>query len=263
MRTKIFACLLAGLTSFGCKPNPQNTSWLALLLLDGPPQKTKEVVIARSRLRMEIGNTQARSEAPIADQSYTVTADVPPFVTFALTPSSDFGFDVTSLAWITATGQLTLSVQYNDILDDTLQGLFVRVEMLGSEGLVGQTDASYTIPLELRGADLASYQRLTTTAQVVRSWGPVVVNEVLAFQMRGDFSSAPRQSYSGEIRFELVKTVVDGNPVGSLDAFVANDNSQANRMWKNDGAGNFSDSGQALGSSGSFGVALGDLDGRR
>jgi hypothetical protein len=45
-----------------------------------------------------------------------------------------------------------------------------------------------------------------------------------------------------------------------LDAFVAND-SEANRVWVNDGSGSFSDSGEALGSSDSRAVALGDVDG--
>ena len=33
------------------------------------------------------------------------------------------------------------------------------------------------------------------------------------------------------------------------------------RVWTNDGSGTFTDSGQALGNSNSFSVALGDLDG--
>ncbi|MCH7753409.1 MAG: VCBS repeat-containing protein, partial [Planctomycetes bacterium] len=57
---------------------------------------------------------------------------------------------------------------------------------------------------------------------------------------------------------------LDGD--GDLDAFVAND-SQANRVWINQGgaqagtAGTFTDSLQTLGSSGSRGVSLGDVDG--
>ncbi|MGB0386777.1 MAG: FG-GAP-like repeat-containing protein [Ardenticatenaceae bacterium] len=54
---------------------------------------------------------------------------------------------------------------------------------------------------------------------------------------------------------------VDGD--GDLDAFVANGHAtnQANKVWLNDGMGNFSDSGQSLGNSKSRGVALGDVDG--
>ncbi len=57
---------------------------------------------------------------------------------------------------------------------------------------------------------------------------------------------------------------LDGD--GDLDVFASNRNNQANRIWINQGglqggtAGQFQDSGQRLGSSGSFGVALGDLD---
>jgi hypothetical protein len=51
---------------------------------------------------------------------------------------------------------------------------------------------------------------------------------------------------------------LDGD--GDLDAFVANNNGQANRVYTNDGTGTFTDSGQALGGSDSYGVALGDVD---
>ena len=48
-----------------------------------------------------------------------------------------------------------------------------------------------------------------------------------------------------------------------LDAFIVNQGGagQPYRIWKNDGLGNFTDSGQALGNSESYGASLGDLDG--
>jgi hypothetical protein len=55
---------------------------------------------------------------------------------------------------------------------------------------------------------------------------------------------------------------LDGD--GDLDAFIANGawyaGGRPNKVWLNDGNGNFTDSAQALGSSGSFVVALGDVD---
>ncbi len=57
---------------------------------------------------------------------------------------------------------------------------------------------------------------------------------------------------------------LDGD--GDLDAFVTNAGGSAtvapgaNRVWQNDGSGNFSDSGQILGDRESFGLALEDLD---
>ena len=51
---------------------------------------------------------------------------------------------------------------------------------------------------------------------------------------------------------------LDGD--GDMDAFVGNHN-QANKVWLNDGAGNFTDSGQNLGNSAGMDVALVDLDG--
>ncbi len=51
---------------------------------------------------------------------------------------------------------------------------------------------------------------------------------------------------------------IDGD--GDLDAFEANNNKQANKIWLNDGKGNFSEF-QNLGASDSRGVSLDDLDG--
>ncbi len=52
----------------------------------------------------------------------------------------------------------------------------------------------------------------------------------------------------------------DVNGDGDLDMVVANQG-QANRVYSNDGTGNFSDSGQSLGGNDSYAVALGNLDG--
>ena len=45
-----------------------------------------------------------------------------------------------------------------------------------------------------------------------------------------------------------------------LDAFTVHNGNGASRVWLNDGAGSFSDTGQTLGGGDSYGVALGDLD---
>ena len=54
---------------------------------------------------------------------------------------------------------------------------------------------------------------------------------------------------------------VDGD--GDTDAFVANgvSHKEPNKVWLNDGKGNFTDSQQALGNSFSYGVSLADVDG--
>ncbi|MAF65973.1 MAG: hypothetical protein CMJ84_10005 [Planctomycetes bacterium] len=51
---------------------------------------------------------------------------------------------------------------------------------------------------------------------------------------------------------------LDGD--GDIDIFVCNYFERPNRVWLNDGRGNFSDSGQALGATKSHGVALTDVD---
>jgi len=55
---------------------------------------------------------------------------------------------------------------------------------------------------------------------------------------------------------------IDGD--GDIDLVAGNGNNvvdAANTVWKNDGNGVFTDTGQALGSSGTYAVALGDIDG--
>ena len=70
------------------------------------------------------------------------------------------------------------------------------------------------------------------------------------------------QSLGNSFSYGVALGDVDGD--GDLDAFVANDqypSGQANKVWLNNGSGTFSDSGQSLGSSHSWDVALGDVDG--
>ncbi|MCZ2721330.1 DUF4347 domain-containing protein [Marinomonas sp. 15G1-11] len=56
-------------------------------------------------------------------------------------------------------------------------------------------------------------------------------------------------------------TLADVDGDGDLDMIEANSFSQPNRIWLNDGIGNFTDSGQTLGNDVSYGLAVGDLDG--
>ena len=67
------------------------------------------------------------------------------------------------------------------------------------------------------------------------------------------------QSLGASFSTSIYMGDVDGD--GDLDMVVANYNLQANKVYLNDGAGNFTDSGQNLGSSNSHGIELGDIDG--
>ena len=70
-------------------------------------------------------------------------------------------------------------------------------------------------------------------------------------------------SLGGSTSFSVFLGDVDGD--GDLDAFVTNsgqgNDGDGNKVWLNNGSGVFADSGSSLGSSASFGVSLGDVDG--
>jgi len=85
-------------------------------------------------------------------------------------------------------------------------------------------------------------------------------NKVWLNNGSGDFTDSG-QSLTMGMTLSLGVALGDVDEDGDLDAFVTNFSSQPNRVWLNNGSGNFTDSGQSLGSSDSFGVALGDVDG--
>ena len=59
----------------------------------------------------------------------------------------------------------------------------------------------------------------------------------------------------------LLQARADLDGDGDLDLFITNENSEPNEIWNNDGTGTFTNSGQALGTSNSKNVSLGDIDG--
>ncbi len=91
------------------------------------------------------------------------------------------------------------------------------------------------------------------------SWG-AGANKVWTNNGVGVFTDSA-QSLGTSNSTGVVLADVDGDT--DLDAFVSNVSGQANRVWLNTGvnSGAFTDSGQALGTYNSWGVAMADLDG--
>jgi hypothetical protein len=95
---------------------------------------------------------------------------------------------------------------------------------------------------------------------VPNSYGVVMLNDGI-----GNFSKANEFFMYDGYSMDLSLADLDGD--GDLDMIVVTDgeysawHTGANYVWRNDGSGSFSDSGQRLGSSVSQGLALGDLDG--
>ena len=85
-------------------------------------------------------------------------------------------------------------------------------------------------------------------------------NKVWLNDGSGNFTDS-QQALGNSSSYGVSVADVDGD--GDTDAFVANvgNGGAPNKVWLNDGSGNFTDSQQALGNSFSFGVSLADVDG--
>ncbi len=110
---------------------------------------------------------------------------------------------------------------------------------------------------------------LQTPPDLGRNQGLIIVQQGgSALQVPFAYFLPPIFTDSRSLPFDLQTSYgialqdLDGD--GDLDAFVGNTSyydNPANTVWFNDGAGNFSDSGQRLGSAFTWDVSLGDLDG--
>ena len=91
-------------------------------------------------------------------------------------------------------------------------------------------------------------------------WGLVVVMIGVETAVSGGIFVDSGQLLGSSPSYDVALGDLDGD--ANLDAFVANYGSggKANTVWLNDGSGTFTDSGQQLGSSDSYHVALGDVD---
>ena len=103
-----------------------------------------------------------------------------------------------------------------------------------------------------------------------KAYNTVILNQGGAQAGTPGFFSRTQSDYPGRGAEAVALGDMDGD--GDLDAFFGNNALppgeegtervlQPNQVWWNDGAGNFTDSGQSLGRAATKAVALGDLDG--
>ncbi|NER23393.1 MAG: DUF4347 domain-containing protein [Symploca sp. SIO1C2] len=166
--------------------------------------------------------------------------------------------------------QLSLDTlnRYSNLLQ---QWQVVQLSLYGCQVAAGDAGAEFISKLQaLTGAEIAASVSLTGTVAQGGNWELEVTTAKavasLAFAgavldnypgILADFTDSG-QSLGRSNSYGVSLGDIDGD--GDLDAFIANFNGQANKVWLNNN-GTFTDSGQSLGSSTSNNVSLGDVDG--
>ncbi|MAE64886.1 MAG: hypothetical protein CMJ18_11510, partial [Phycisphaeraceae bacterium] len=148
-------------------------------------------------------------------------------------------------------------------LDALVNGDFGGGRVWLNDGSAGFTEGATTLEGFTYDADLADVDGDGDLDVFFGRGGLAAVrpNTVWLNDGTGSFSDSGQALGTGFTRGVDLGDVDDD---GDMDAFVANNHpfgGQPDRIWLNDGSGNFSDSGQALGDHLSTAVSLGDVDG--
>jgi len=153
-------------------------------------------------------------------------------------------FELTS-AQLTVTDQLTGDVLYTIDLEDKTNTITIR--------------DGYDYRLSIKKAGYLS-QELDVTNQGLKSHAtnPIVITLQINQALPSDVFVNSGQMFNSS-GTDVASGDLDND--GDLDLFMTRSNELASEVWLNDGAGNFSNSGQLIGSSNASYVVLGDLDG--
>ena len=145
-----------------------------------------------------------------------------------------------------------------------------ETQLPGSVTISVEPDSMTLAPGERRSFSVVlAVDTLQTPPDLDRDQGRIRIQQAdavltvpFAFQMPLLFDDSRSLPFGLQSSYAVVLRDLDGD--GDLDAFVGNTSyydNPANTVWFNDGAGNFADSGQRLGDTFTWDVALGDLDG--
>lgn len=215
-KVRLFSLVLAGFFLLsGCGKVSQNTSDAQGANENNLKTKviTKSILVASTKIKLDVGETQsairtsALNEIYLTGQSIPIEADVPDYMTFGV--NSDLHFTVQAPAVVEADGSINVNLIYNDLLGSDLQRVKVYA-CLDNEGLTGQTDGSKLIPMEIEVLNQTGYQRLSVGNVELKSWTPPfsnILNETLQLKLRGDFTNAFMQRYSGTITLQFYKDI--------------------------------------------------------
>jgi hypothetical protein len=178
-----------------------------------------------------------------------------------------------SAGWQSLTSSLSLEVALGDLDgDDDLDAFIVDDSGEGNEVWLNDGNGNFTDSGQALGNSdsfgvaLGDVDGDDDLDAFVANRGPYSgygsPDKVWLNDGQGVFSDSG-QSLGWTKSYDAVLGDLDGDD--DLDAFVANANrlngpNNENKVWLNDGSGNFTDSGQLLGDSLSYSVALGDFD---
>lgn len=194
----------AAAISFGCGDNTEKET--AALAASG-----HTTIIASNKISISVdpqnnGNANIVKASQAVSQPVEIETNVPEFMTF--TAASNISFNVSALTSITANGEITLDLIYNDLASPDLQSCSIRAYMLDQDGLAGKTMPGSIIPLELKVVGVKQYKKLTTTPEEIQQWDVPfdrVIKGKFVIQLKGDFSNAFKQVYHGTLVLDFVR----------------------------------------------------------
>lgn len=210
--SKLVLCIIAlslGLTACG-----QVSKSLISQAPDNAPAQSaalKQTVVASALINLSLGQAQASGfqtqsvAQSFSQQDVQVVADVLKLLNFESV--SSINFNVNQMAVIEADGGIALTVVYNDLAAVVLQGIELRASVVDQNGLKGQVVTSSLIPVDIK-VNANAYTPIGVTPVVLKSWSapffePLV--EQVTLKLRGDFTKALKQQYTGSIKLELVR----------------------------------------------------------
>lgn len=186
------------------------------------------------------------------------TPDAFGYSTFRFTIVEHFSFLVTAFIYDEVAQDLALATAQLTIYEQGTQNTLYNGQLGDSINAIAVEDGfDYRLVVEKAGYTAVDNDYTNAELKVFAADPLEVVLQIPGTLPSNSFVESG-QTFSTE-GTDVASRDMDGD--GDIDFFITRSNGQPSEVWLNDGSGNYSDSGQAIGSDNSSHVALGDLDG--